>query len=83
MAFYVKLIISIYINWWECFLQNLCSKISKPNEGNPVKYQWEEKPMWWSLFLRNELSDIFTDQKKKQKQRERENNRKAKSNLLQ
>ena len=31
----------------------------------------KKKPMWRSLFLRNELSDIFTDQKKK-KQREKE-----------
>ena len=31
----------------------------------------KKKPMWQSLFLRNELSDIFTDQKKK-KQREKE-----------
>ena len=32
----------------------------------------KKKPMWRSLFLRNELSDIFTDQKKKKKKKQRE-----------
>lgn len=46
MPVYVKLTISICTNGKKCCLQNFCSEITKLNEGNPGKYQWEEKPMW-------------------------------------
>lgn len=78
MPVYVKHIISICINGEKCFLQNLCSEISKLSDGNPGKYQWERNLHDSKTSLKRGVLWHFLWSKRQKKEKKE---RKVKSNL--